>query len=80
MEDAGRLRTLCAPDLRLAVERTEAGRAVAQPLLQAEQERLRVEQRAAEVVLPQVPVSGLSADGTSATDLPVERIVPANSY
>ncbi|AXD45805.1 hypothetical protein HBB89_004792 [Salmonella enterica] len=73
LEDAGWLRTLRAPDLRLAVELTEAGRAVAHPLLQAEQARLRAEQRAAEVVvLPLIPVSGLSADGTSATDLPVE--------
>ncbi|EFO1266332.1 hypothetical protein DXV24_25005 [Escherichia albertii] len=73
LEDAGWLRTLRAPDLRLAVELTEAGRAVAQPLLQAEQERLRAEQRAAEVVvLPLVPASGLPADGTSATELPVE--------
>ena len=46
---------------------------MAQPLLQAAQDRLRAEQRAAEVVvLPLVPVSGLPADGTSATDLPVE--------
>ncbi|MDC3754785.1 hypothetical protein JEX45_30105, partial [Escherichia coli] len=73
LENAGWLRTLRAPDLRLAVELTEAGRAVAQPLLLAEQDRLRAEQRAAEVVvLPLVPVSGQSADGTSATDLPVE--------
>ena len=50
-----------------------AGRAVAQPLLLAEQDRLRAEQRAAEVVvLPLVPAAGLPADGTSATDLAVE--------
>lgn len=73
LEDAGWLRTLRAPNLQLAVELTDAGRAVAQPLLLAEQDRLRAEQRAAEVVvLPLVPASGLPADGTSATDLPVE--------
>lgn len=67
-EDAGWLRTLRAPNLQLAVELTDAGRAVAQPLLLAEQDCLRAEQRAAEVVvLPLVP-----ADGTSATDLAVE--------
>ncbi|OZM99424.1 hypothetical protein CF018_27500 (plasmid) [Escherichia coli] len=73
LEDAGWLRTLRAPNLQLAVELTDAGRAVAQPLLLAEQDRLRAEQRAAEVfVLPLVPASGLPADGTSATDLAVE--------
>lgn len=51
---------LRAPNLQLAVELTDAGRAVAQPLLLAEQDRLRAEQRAAEVVvLPLVPASGL---------------------
>ncbi|EDX39179.1 hypothetical protein AD16_4328 [Escherichia coli 3-267-03_S4_C2] len=46
---------------------------MAQPLLLAEQDRLRAEQRAAEVVeLPLVPASGLPADSTSATDLAVE--------
>ncbi|EBQ7010799.1 hypothetical protein AIW22_24330, partial [Salmonella enterica] len=80
MEAAGWLRTLRAPNLQLAVELTDAGRAVAQPLLlaeqdrlRAEQDRLRAEQRAAEVVvLPLVPAAGLPADGTSATDLAVE--------
>ncbi|EFC7693350.1 hypothetical protein CS016_004300 [Escherichia coli] len=80
MEASGWLRTLRAPNLQLAVELTDAGRAVAQPLLlaeqdrlRAEQDRLRAEQRAAEVVvLPLVPASGLPADGTSATDLAVE--------
>ena len=73
LEDAGWLRTLRAPNLQLAVELTDAGRAVAQPLLLAEQDRLRAEQRAAEVVvLPLVPAAGLPADGTSATDLAVE--------
>lgn len=60
-------------NLQLAVELTDAGRAVAQPLLLAEQDRLRAEQRAAEVVvLPLVPAAGLPAGGTSATDLAVE--------
>ncbi|EIN1581466.1 hypothetical protein LOI94_003958 [Salmonella enterica subsp. enterica serovar Kentucky] len=87
LEDAGWLRTLRAPNLQLAVELTDAGRAVAQPLLlaeqdrlraeqdrlRAEQDRLRAEQRAAEVVvLPLVPAAGLPADGTSATDLAVQ--------
>ncbi len=59
--------------LQLAVELTDVGRAVAQPLLLAEQDRLRAEQRAAEVVvLPLVPAAGLPADGTSATDLAVQ--------
>ncbi|EML8959614.1 hypothetical protein V9W26_004971 [Escherichia coli] len=35
LEDAGWLRTLRAPNLHLAVELTDAGRAVAQPLLPA---------------------------------------------
>lgn len=51
LEDAGWLRTLRAPNLQLAVELTDAGRAVAQPLLLTEQGRLRAEQRAAEVVV-----------------------------
>lgn len=73
MEASDWLRTLRAPNLQLAVELTDAGRAMAQPLLQAEQERLRAEQRAAEVVvLPLAPAADLSADGTSAKDLPVE--------
>lgn len=73
MEASGWLRTLRAPNLQLAVELTDAGRAVAQPLLLAEQDRLRAEQRVAEVVeLPLVPASDLPADSTSATDLAVE--------
>lgn len=40
---------------------------MAQPLLQAEQERLRAEQRAAEVVvLPLIPLSDPPTDGTTA--------------
>ena len=49
LEGAGWLRTLCAPNLQLAVELTDAGRAVARPLLLAEV-----------VVLPLVPAAGLS--------------------
>ncbi|HBD2002086.1 TPA: hypothetical protein KIF43_005138 [Escherichia coli] len=70
LEDAGWLRTLRAPNLQLAVELTDAGRAVAQPLLLAEQDRLRAEQRAAEVVV--LPHAVLPGGGTSATDLAVE--------
>ena len=73
LEDAGWLRTLRATNLQQAVELTDAGRAVAQPLLLAEQDRLRAKQRAAEVVvLPLVPASALPADGTSSTALPVD--------
>ncbi|WP_347338441.1 hypothetical protein [Klebsiella pneumoniae] len=38
MEAAGWLRTLRAPNLQLAVELTEAGRGIAEPLFQAERE------------------------------------------
>ncbi|MFK7653192.1 hypothetical protein ACI6SI_26370, partial [Escherichia coli] len=64
--EAGWLRPLRAPNLQLAVERPDAGRAVAQPLLLAEQDRLRAD------LLPLVPAAGLPAGGTSATDLAVE--------
>ncbi|EYE07967.1 hypothetical protein AC55_5689 [Escherichia coli 1-110-08_S3_C3] len=64
---------LRAPNLQLAVELTDAGRAIAHPLLLAEQNRLRAEQRTAEVVvLPLIPLSVPPAEGTSAKDLPVE--------
>ncbi|HAL2956039.1 hypothetical protein [Escherichia coli] len=66
LEDAGWLRTLRAPNLQLAVELTDAGRAVAQPLLLAEQDRLRAD------LLPGPAAAGLPAGGTSATDLAVE--------
>ena len=70
---SGWLRTLRAPNLQLAVELTDAGRAIAHPLLLAEQNRLRAEQRTAEVVvLPLIPLSVPPAEGTSAKDLPVE--------
>ncbi|MFS7467185.1 hypothetical protein ACJ8CY_01180 [Klebsiella pneumoniae] len=53
MEAAGWLRTLRAPNLQLAVELTDAGRALAAPLLADEQARVLAEQRAAAVrVLP----------------------------
>ncbi|WP_164850598.1 hypothetical protein [Enterobacter sp. N18-03635] len=56
MEAAGWLRTLRAPNLQLAVELTDAGRALAAPLLADEQARVQAEQRATTVrVLPLVP-------------------------
>lgn len=58
MEAAGWLRTLRAPNLQLAVELTDAGRALAAPLLADEQARVLAEQRATAVrVLPLVPHS-----------------------
>ncbi|MBE3289155.1 hypothetical protein [Enterobacter cloacae complex sp. P31C] len=58
MEAAGWLRTLRAPNLQLAVELTDAGRALAAPLLADEQARILAEQRATAVrVLPLVPHS-----------------------
>ncbi|VGQ09507.1 hypothetical protein SB5439_04731 [Klebsiella variicola] len=58
MEAAGWLRTLRAPNLQLAVELTDAGRALAAPLLADEQARVLAEQRATAVrVLPPVPRS-----------------------
>ncbi|MGU3416402.1 hypothetical protein [Enterobacter bugandensis] len=58
MEAAGWLRTLRAPNMQLAVELTDAGRALATPLLADEQARVLTEQRATEVrVLPLVPRS-----------------------
>ncbi|MEV9788882.1 hypothetical protein AB0T18_23870 [Escherichia coli] len=76
LEDAGWLRTLRAPNLQLAVELTDAGRAVAQPLLLAEQDR-----PAGAPTRPRggAPRGGGAAraaapppGGTSATDLAVE--------
>ncbi|HGK4757529.1 TPA: hypothetical protein ACJ2XP_004903 [Enterobacter cloacae] len=56
MEAAGWLRTLRAPNMQLAVELTEAGRALAAPLLADEQARVLAEQRATTVrVLPLIP-------------------------
>ncbi|WP_436883056.1 hypothetical protein [Enterobacter asburiae] len=58
MEAAGWLRTLRAPNMQLAVELTDAGRALAAPLLADEQARALAEQRATAVrVLPLVPRS-----------------------
>ncbi|EQA1638040.1 hypothetical protein O1F62_RS20515 [Enterobacter hormaechei] len=58
MEAAGWLRTLRAPNMQLAVELTDAGRALAAPLLADEQARVLAEQRATAVrVLPLVPRS-----------------------
>lgn len=55
MEAAGWLRTLRAPNLQLAVGLTDAGRALAAPLLADEQARVLAEQRATAVrVLPLV--------------------------
>ena len=55
MEAAGWLRTLRAPNMQLAVELTDAGRALAAPLLADEQARVLAEQRATAVrVLPLV--------------------------
>ncbi|HGB3276731.1 TPA: hypothetical protein ACXZPG_004429 [Salmonella enterica] len=72
MEVAGWLRTLRAPDLRLAVELTDAGRTVALPLLQAEQERILAERRATEIrVLPLVPVRPVDTGDSRAGDRPV---------
>ncbi|MFK0531258.1 hypothetical protein ACISSW_28915, partial [Escherichia coli] len=66
----GGVGTRGAPDRGVGVGLAAAGRAVAPPLVLAEPDRLRAEQRAAEVVvLPLVPAAGLPADGTSATDL-----------
>ncbi|MGK2894494.1 hypothetical protein [Klebsiella michiganensis] len=56
MEAAGWLRTLRAPNMQLAVELTDAGRALAAPLLADEQARVLAEQRATAIrVLPLVP-------------------------
>lgn len=58
MEAAGWLRTLRAPNMQLAVRLTDAGRALAAPLLADEQARVLAEQRATAVrVLPLVPRS-----------------------
>ena len=58
MEAAGWLRILRAPNMQLAVELTDAGRALAAPLLAEEQARVLAEQRATAVrVLPLFPRS-----------------------
>lgn len=68
MKAAGWLRTLRAPNMQLAVELTDAGRALAAPLLADEQARVLAEQRATAVrVLPLVPRS----ESDEADDRPV---------
>ncbi len=72
METAGWLRTLRAPNLQLAVELTEAGRAIVLPLLTAEKDRVQAEQRATEViVLPVVPLSTAGTLSPHTNDRPV---------
>lgn len=69
MEAAGWLRILRAPNMQLAVELTDAGRALTAPLLADEQARVLAEQRATAVrVLPLVPRSQTE----EADDRPVE--------
>ncbi|HAS1114690.1 TPA: hypothetical protein I3798_003014 [Enterobacter cloacae] len=69
MEAAGWLRTLRAPNLQLAVGLTDAGRALAAPLLADEQARVLAEQRATTVrVLPLIP----PGQADEAHDRPVE--------
>lgn len=69
MEAAGWLRTLRAPNMQLAVELTDAGRALAAPLLADEQARVLAEQRATTVrVLPLIP----PGQAGEAEDRPVE--------
>lgn len=72
MEQDGLLRTLRAPNLQLAVELTDAGRALATPLLAAEQERIESQARATEVrVLPLVPAIPEGNPGPAGDDMPV---------
>lgn len=69
MEAAGWLRTLRAPNMQLAVRLTDAGRALAAPLLADEQARVLAEQRATTVrVLPLIP----PGPAGEADDRPVE--------
>ncbi|EFR2206991.1 hypothetical protein HZM62_004122 [Salmonella enterica] len=72
MEASGWLRTLRAPNLQLAVELTQAGRALAAPLLADEQAQVLAEQRATAVrVLPLVRVKPVYASDTFGDDRPV---------
>ncbi|MGQ3665326.1 hypothetical protein [Citrobacter braakii] len=73
MEAAGWLRTLRAPNLQLAVELTEAGRAIAVPLLAAERERVQAELRATRVMV--LPLTGQATPALQ-PDAPVDRPVP----
>ncbi|WP_313886332.1 MULTISPECIES: hypothetical protein, partial [unclassified Salmonella] len=73
MEAAGWLRTLRAPNLQLAVELTDAGRALAAPLLADEQARVLAEQRTTEVrVLPLVRIKPVYESDRFGDDRPVE--------
>ncbi|EEF6303917.1 hypothetical protein NJL98_004466 [Salmonella enterica] len=73
MEAAGWLRTLRAPNLQLAVELTDAGRALAAPLLADEQARVLAERRATEVrVLPLVRIKPVYESDRFGDDRPVE--------
>lgn len=71
LEAAGWLRTLRAPNLQLAVELTDSGRAIAVPLLAAERERVQAELRATRVVV--LPLTGQAAPPP---DGPADRPVP----
>ncbi|HCM9246549.1 TPA: hypothetical protein N5L31_003897 [Enterobacter bugandensis] len=72
MEAAGWLRTLRAPNLQLAVELTDAGRALAAPLLADEQARVQAEQRATAVrVLPLVRMKPVYESDRFGDDRPV---------
>lgn len=73
MEASGWLRTLRAPNLQLAVELTDAGRALAAPLLADEQARVLAEQRMTEVrVLPLVRIKPVYESDRFGDDRPVE--------
>lgn len=73
MEAAGWLRTLRAPNLQLAVELTDSGRAIATPLLAAERERVQTELRVTAVrVLPLVRQKPVYESDTFGDDRPVE--------
>ncbi|HAT3956098.1 TPA: hypothetical protein I9Y43_004769 [Kluyvera ascorbata] len=72
MEAAGWLCTLRAPNLQLAVELTDAGRALAAPLLADEQARVLAEQRAAAVrVLPLVRMKAVYESDSFGDERPV---------
>ncbi|ECL4814167.1 hypothetical protein FTP22_24520 [Salmonella enterica] len=73
MEAAGWLRTLRAPNLQLAVELTDSGRAIAAPLFAAERERVQTELRVTTVrVLPLVRLKPVYESDTFGDDRPVE--------
>lgn len=73
METAGWLRTLRASNLQLAVELTETGRELAEPLLIEEQNRCEAERRASEVrVLPLRGSRPTESTQETPLDIPVE--------